>query len=89
MFNYDRKSERRCAIKPVPINPIIECHFCNSNNNVGKCIICLKNTCLNCKNTDICIDCDYSPIKRSSKKVESELSLKNRKNNIFYCCQLL
>ena len=93
MYIYDRKTERRTAIKPVPIRQVTQCFYCSSGINITKCSICLKVICLDCSECDICMNCDNSgPLIRSSKRVESELSItkKSKKTNYYFnCCKLL
>jgi len=89
MFLYDRKTERRSAIKPPPIKVEDKCFYCNSEIEMSKCSICLKIICPKCSQFDICMDCDENTLlTRSSKKVESELSInkKVKKRNCFFIC---
>ena len=92
MYIYDRKTERRTAIKPAPIRQVEQCFYCNSDVDITKCSICLKVICLDCREYDVCMNCDNSgTLIRSSKRVESELSItkKSKKNYFFNCCKLL
>ena len=83
MFNYDRKSDRRLAIKPSPVKVKPECcFFCLQSINLVNCGKCTKVICNQCVSNNLCIGCSCNEI----RMVDRVLTKNLYKKNFFYCC---
>ena len=80
-----RLSERRTAIKPLPLKQVESksCTFCNRCCNISTCVICKKNVCDLCIENNICIIC----LRCDHKQGEIiEYFKKHRNNRRKWCC---
>ena len=102
-----RDNSRRGAIKSIhqssnKIHDIsnVNCYICNDKKFELSCVICKKNTCLNCSNNDFCLYCNMKEenkhlietyIKstkqenRVGENVEDKEEKYNKKKYIFCC----